>query len=180
MNIGSFFKLYLKKPKEVSAWLPSLKWVSKKVASYVPAGSKNIVEYGPGGGTVLRNILAKVGPDANFLAIEILPEFVKELRKIKDSRLKIVESDVMKEIKNLKLESTDVILSSIPLSRLTASDREKLIKDSYDALRPGGRMIIYHQISRLTLPILKKYFKEVEWSFNPQSLTLYFILVATK
>jgi phospholipid N-methyltransferase len=180
MNIRSFFKLYLKKPKEVSAWLPTLKWVAKKVASYVPADSKNIVEYGPGGGAVLKNILAKVGPESNFLAIEILPEFAGELKKIKDSRLKVVEGNVLEEIKKFQKESIDVILSSIPLSRLTASDREKLIKDSYDALKPGGRMIIYHQISRLTLPILKKYFKEVEWSFNPQSLTLYFILVAKK
>src|SRR3972149_2772368 len=168
-NLVSFFKLYLKKPKEVSAWLPSLRWVAKKVVSYVPVDAKNIVEYGPGGGLVLKNILAKVGPQANFLAIEILPEFASELKKIKDHRLKIVEGNVLKEIKNFKPKSIDVILSSIPLSRLSGADRDKLIRDSYDALRPGGRMIIYHQISRLTLPILEEIFEEVEWSFNLQS-----------
>src|SRR3972149_2517261 len=179
-NFISFFKVFVKKPKEVSAWFPTSRKVAEKVANLVPKTSTNIIEYGPGPGTVARAILSRVGIHAKFTAIEILPDFVKELRKIKDSRLEIIDGDVIKISQDFKKESADVVLSSIPLSHVPRAEREKLIETSYKVLKPGGRLIIYYQNGKMILSLLEKFFDDVEWSFTLQNFTPYFIFVAKK
>src|SRR3972149_598043 len=157
-NFISFFKVFVKKPKEVSAWFPTSRKVAEKVANLVPKTSTNIIEYGPGPGTVARAILSRVGIHAKFTAIEILPDFVKELRKIKDSRLEIIDGDVIKISQDFKKESADVVLSSIPLSHVPRAEREKLIETSYKVLKPGGRLIIYYQNSKGTFFFIQPFY----------------------
>jgi phospholipid N-methyltransferase len=112
--------------------------------------------------------------------IEILDEFVNDLKKINDTRLKVIKGDVIQKSSDLSKESVDVILSSIPLSRLEEDQRIKLIEVSAKALKSGGQMIIYYQTSKLSLPILENTFKEVEWHFDPRNFIPYFILIAKK
>ena len=180
MRILSFLRTFIKKPKEVSAFIPTLRRVAESIVNHIPLSANLVVEYGPGNGVVTKKILEHLAPGSKVIAIEILDEFVDVLKKINDPRLKVVKGNVLQKSLDLSEESVDVILSSIPLSRLEKNERRKLIEVSAKALKSGGKMIIYYQTSKLSLPILENIFKEVEWHFDPRNFTPYFILIAKK
>src|SRR5687768_11543363 len=88
-----------------------------------------IVEYGPGDGVMTRELLKCLAPDGVLLAVEANPNFLQILERIKDHRLKLVESTIQEVSVNLSefgLTHPDLIVSSIPFSYLKPKEREQI------------------------------------------------------
>jgi phospholipid N-methyltransferase len=144
---------------------------------------KTVVEYGPGDGVVTHEILKRLSPKGKMLVVELDPNFVKTLKRIKDPRLEVVQGTIQ-EISN-KLDSfgfknPDLILSSIPFSMIEKSDREKIVKNTFLSLKKDGKFIIFHQYSKLMQKYLEKYFDEVLIQFEPKNFLPCFIMAGYK
>jgi len=181
MTIISFIKT-LTKDYKVAAICRSSKFTARRIAKEVKPQYKIIVEYGPGDGVVTKEILKVLSSDGQLVVIELNPDFIRELKKIKDSRLKIISGDVAKISKKLKgFRQVDMIISSIPFTYFNPRTREEIIFNSYNFLRPGGKILLY-QYYLLMLPCLKKICgkKNVRWHVEPRNIPPCWIMIGEK
>ena len=129
-----------------------------------------------------KELLRLLPKDGQLIVIELNQEFLKELERIKDKRLKIINGDVInlsKKLEEFGLPRIDMIISSIPFTLLKKQQRESIIKHTEDALTKNGVFLIY-QYSPILLPLLKKYFSEVHVGFEPRNFPPYFFMTARK
>lgn len=166
----------------VGAIAASSRYAVKKVAGNLPSGTKYVVEYGAGEGSMTKGILEALPHGGHLVAVELNHDFWPALKLIKDERLELLNSDVAElsgRLKRLGLPKVDAVVSGIPFSFFLPSVRRKIIEQTAAGLSEGGVFIVY-QYSVLVLPVLKKYFREVKISFEPRNFPPYFIMIARK
>jgi phospholipid N-methyltransferase len=73
-------------------------------------------------------------------------------------------------------QGADAIISGIPFSLIPADEREAIVSQTRQALRPGGCFIAY-QNSRLLVPLIRRHFDSVTTVFEPRNLFPYFIMI---
>lgn len=132
-----------------------------------------IVEIGPGVGTISREILKRMRPDAVLLVFEINDDFVHHLRQnFGDTRMRIVHrsgTDVSEVLREMRLGSADYIFAGIPFSIMSDEARMAVLNNSYDALRTGGVMLVY-QFSGKVKADLEKLYGRVHRLFEPRNV----------
>ena len=166
-----FAREFLKHPILLGSMVPSSRFLVDRLLRQVdwPA-TRVLVEYGPGVGTFTAEILRRLRPDATLVAIEASPEFVRDLRRsYSDRRLAIVynsAAEVRGILDALELQSADVIVSGIPFSTIRSQERERILRQSKLALRPGGRFLAYQFSGKLRAD-LERVFGPVERDLEP-------------
>jgi phospholipid N-methyltransferase len=142
-----------------------------------------IVEYGPGVGTITGEILRRMRPDAQLIAIELNDEFVDHLAAhYPDRRLHVFGGsalDVDVCLRELGQSGADAIVSGIPFSTFPVELRERILGKSFDALAPAGRLLVY-QFSRAVLPHLRESFSDIREEFVPLNILPARIYCCTK
>ncbi len=164
-----------------SLW-PSSRFACDSICKQIPDNLERIFEYGSGNGVLTRKILEKLPENAHFFGIEINSHFGARLSELDDARFKPIIGDVVVEsgrMKKIAGGEVDVVVSGIPFSFLSKSDRMQVIDNTWTNLRPSGRFIVY-QNSIAILPMLKRRFKIAAVHFELRNLPPYFIMVATK
>lgn len=165
----------------VGAFAPSSRFVRGRVLRALPSRLNAVVEYGPGDGTITKELVTLLEPGGSLFVIERNHSFVEDLSsQFSDPRVKIVEGDAVAfaEEKVRNGEQVDVALSSIPLSFLSSEDRARFVKAVRASLGPGGRFIVFHQYSLLVLPLLRRHFARVRWQFEPRNFFPCFVMIA--
>ncbi|MBV8496704.1 MAG: methyltransferase domain-containing protein [Gammaproteobacteria bacterium] len=129
-----------------------------------------IVEYGPGVGGITLELLRHMRADAVLIAIEMNPDFVSYLRStIGDSRLQVVAGSaeaVGDILRRRGHQRADYIISGIPFSTIEAPMRERILRNTRDALDPAGAFLVY-QFSTRVLEDLRRFFGYVGRRFEP-------------
>ncbi|MCH8003263.1 MAG: methyltransferase [Nanoarchaeota archaeon] len=161
-----FFSNFLKKPKEVAAVTPSSKYVINKITKNIDFNkSKCIIEYGPGVGTITKEILKNLNQDAKLICFESNKKFCKFLNQdLEDPRLIIINDSAEKlnfYLEKLNINNIDYILSGIPFSLIKKEIKKEIIKKTRDNLRIGGKFIIYQQYNWHLKKYLDIYFKKI-------------------
>lgn len=161
-----FARTFFKNPIMLGSVIPSSRFLIKGVLDPIQWDrAKVIVEYGPGVGTITRDMLTRMRPDARLILIEMNQEFVKFLRDtIDDPRVRIVEgsaADVRKYLAEDGLAGADYVISGIPLGSMPMPIREHIVRETRAALAPGGSFVVYQFTSRV-LPALQRVFEVVE------------------
>ncbi len=154
--------------------IPSSRFLIREVLDPIDwPRAKVIVEYGPGVGTITRDILARMRPDATLLVIEMNVEFVRFLRDtFRDSRLRVIDgsaADVRSILKEHGFDNADYIISGIPLGSMPQPIREHIVQETRAALAPKGTFVVYQFTSRV-LPALQRVFGEVKRGFEPLNI----------
>lgn len=132
-----------------------------------------IVEYGPGVGTFTGEILRRMHPDAQLIAIELNGDFVDYLgANYPDPRLHVfrgsaLEVDVF--LRELARADVDAIVSGIPFSTIGTELRRRILSKTSSVLGPGGHFLVY-QFSRALLPHLRANFPHVHEEFVPLNI----------
>ncbi|MBI4991700.1 MAG: hypothetical protein HZB99_00590 [Candidatus Harrisonbacteria bacterium] len=181
MSGFNFLKAVIKDYK-VGAITVSSKYVVQSLMKELGSDFKYIVEYGAGDGIVTKEILKRLSADGRLVAFELNKDFAAELRKINDNRLKVLNDDVIvasRDLKKLGLPRIDAVVSGIPFTVIKPKERSEVILNTYSAINKGGIFLVY-QYTPLVLPILKKFFKKVDLSFEPRNFLPYFIMRAKK
>jgi phospholipid N-methyltransferase len=169
--------------RKVAALHPSSKYVVDRVVKAMDLDrARVVVEFGPAEGVMTRRILPKLPADGILVAVELNENFVSALRKIKDSRLRVVHGDVREIDAILRREgvaSADVMISGIPFSFFNPRERHELLSKISALLTPGGRFIAYQFTTHL-IPLLKCYFKRVHTQFEIRNLPPHFVFSCYK
>ncbi|MBL8149058.1 MAG: methyltransferase domain-containing protein [Blastocatellia bacterium] len=110
--------------------------------------AKVVVEFGPGTGSVTKEIMSRLGSQTKFFAFETNENMVSILRRrfptinvIHDSAENI---DI--HMKKRGIEQVDYIISSLPFTLFSPDLRIKIIEKSYTSLRPGGEFVAYQYL----------------------------------
>jgi len=170
MKYIKFVKEFLKHPKQVGAIAESSSFLARAMAEHI-GNAVNVVEFGPGTGSVTKEILKRLPADGQLTCLEINPKFCEDLKKIKDSRLKVINDDVRHFSRYVK--NYDCVLSSLPLAVFEKSQRDKII-----ALSGRAKTYIQFQYTPFLRPKLKKYFENVEVKFVPLNIPPAFVYVS--
>lgn len=169
-----FGRNFIKFPAMLGSVIPSSRFLVNDVLSQVDwQRARVLVEFGPGVGTMTREILKRMRPDATLVAIELNREFVSFLQaEIPDPRLRVVHNSAAKvrEVLNeLGLHEADYLISGIPYTNMPEAIRREIIAESKQALAPQGAMLIY-QFTRTVLPYLESSFSSVRQGFQPLNI----------
>ncbi len=170
MRFIKFIREFLKNPKEVGAVAESSGFLARKMAQQMN-GATNVVEFGPGTGSVTTEILRHLPKNGKLTCFEINSNFCERLKSIKDSRLKVINDDVQNCGKYV--EQFDCVLSSLPLATFGKSDREKII-----ALSSRSKTYIQFQYNPFLKPKLKQYFHDVKMKFVPLNIPPAFVYIS--
>ena len=166
-----FARNFLRYPKVLGSVIPSSRFLVDQLLRHVDwSAARLIVEYGPGVGTVTGEILRRMRPDALLIAIELNDEFVDFLAaNYPDPRLRVVRGSALEVdtfLRELERAHADAIVSGIPFSTISLDLRQSILSKSYQALGPGGRLLVY-QFSRAVLPHLRENFRQISEEFVP-------------
>ncbi len=145
--VTTFPGALITRPREVASVVPSSQELKNELSKLVKEHDPSlVVELGPGTGGTTKALLRSLSVDARLIAIEIVPEFVEELRQIDDPRLVVCQRDAV-ELSRILVETAskniDLVVSGIPLSTMRPSVAKALVADIYLSLAPGGRFVTY-------------------------------------
>lgn len=169
-----FAKNFLQHPRMLGSMIPSSRFLIQRILDRVDwAHARVIVEYGPGVGNVSRHVLRRMRPDARLVLIEMNEDFVSLLRaELRDARVTIVHgsaAEVGRILRQVGLDGADYVISGIPYSTIPGEMRQRILHESWNALRQGGGMIVY-QFTRKVVPLLREFFPEMEEEFEALNL----------
>lgn len=168
--------------RRVAALLPSSPAASRSVAARLPAGTRRVVELGPGTGAVTVELLRRMPDDGELVAVEAQASFSPILQSLKDARLELHIGDVREVLPKLSSsngDGVDAVVSGIPFSFMAPEIRESLLVTVRGLLRRGGHFVVY-QTSPALVPALKRHFGDVRWRFEPRNFPPYFVMVARR
>lgn len=170
-QLSLFARNFFKHPRMLGSIIPSSPFLIRRLLDQVEwQRARVVVEYGPGVGTITREILARLSPEATLLALETNPEFVDYLNQsLPDPRLHLVGGSaetVQAELTRLELPAADYIVAGIPFSTMPSESRCHILDESRDVLADDGAMLIY-QFSPKVRGDLRRLFSRVESSFEP-------------
>lgn len=157
---------FLKHPSMLGSVIPSSRYLVERLLAPVDwSRARCIVEYGPGVGTITREILARMHADARLLAFELNREFAAYLRRgLDDPRLTVVEGSATglgREMEALQWESLDYAVSGIPFSTMPPTVRDTILSGTQDRLGAGGEFLVY-QFSDRVRPHLERRFEVID------------------
>ena len=150
-----FFKRFLKRPFQIASIVPSSKALVERVASKMDFTEPRVIaEYGPGEGVHSREIARRMTPDSHLLLFELDAALARSLERqfSADPRMHVIHGDAASlpfELKRRSFASCDYILSGIPFSILKIEKKRALLRKTYDALKSGGKFIIYQVTNEL-------------------------------
>lgn len=169
-QLALFAKNFFRHPRMLGSLIPSSSFLINRVLGQVDwQRARVIVEYGPGVGTITREVLRRMRPDARLIVFETNEEFVGFLREsIPDARLEVVHGSAAEVGAHLSREGlkADYVISGIPFSTIPEGPRGEILRATQAALQPDGAFLVY-QFSPTVLPHLEETFSSVERGFEP-------------
>ncbi|MFT5444396.1 MAG: phosphatidylethanolamine/phosphatidyl-N-methylethanolamine N-methyltransferase [Myxococcota bacterium] len=144
----AFLRGFLDKPKEVGSFIPSSRFMEKRIVNTAALHTAKLaIELGPGTGGTTKALLRAMAPDAKLLVIEINPDFVELLKaNINDPRLIVHQgsaADIPDALAKHDLTTPDVILSGIPFSTMSWDLGLSIVRSVHAALPAEGRFVAY-------------------------------------
>ena len=165
-----FARNFFKYPAMLGSVVPSSRFLVKDIMAQIDWNRAHVVvEFGPGVGTITREALKRMRPDAVLVVIELNPEFVDYLRHtVRDPRLRVIHGSAA-HVRRILTEQgfgpADYIISSLPYSLLAEDARREIVSESRNALKAQGSLLVF-QYSRMLLPYLKSTFSSVKLGFQ--------------
>jgi phospholipid N-methyltransferase len=143
----AFLRNFLKHPEQVGSIIPSSQFLEKRIARLAGvAGSRVVVELGPGTGGTTRALLKSMKDNARLLCIELNAQFHAILRRIRDPRLILHHgsaADLATVMEEHGLDGADAVVSGIPFSTMPSATALRVLDGVYGVLVPGGRFVAY-------------------------------------
>jgi phospholipid N-methyltransferase len=166
-----FARNFFRHPRMLGSIVPSSRFLIKELLQPIDWNqARVIVEYGPGVGVITAEILRRMRSDAVLIAIEMNPDFVTHLRSaLPDERLKVVEGSaesVGEILERFGYGKANYIISGIPFSTISAEMRERILRNTSEALAPRGAFLVF-QFSTRVLEDLQRVFHYVRRKFEP-------------
>jgi phospholipid N-methyltransferase len=157
-----FLRAFAANPRQVGAILPTSRQAVRDMLDLgdVP-GAGLVVELGAGTGSQTGEILARMGPDARLVALEIDPKLAALLEeRYDDPRLQVVCDSAEHLQKHLGGALADVVVCALPFTSLEPGLRRHILESLPRALAPRGVALVI-QYSPLIQSELRRLFPSV-------------------
>jgi phospholipid N-methyltransferase len=169
-----FARNFVKHPKMLGSFIPSSPFLIKHLLSQIDFESARvIVEYGPGVGTISKELVPRLRPDARLVLIEMNEEFVQFLQsELVDPRVTVVHgsaAEIREILTLLGVGGADYIISGIPYSTMPSPVRRAILHESKQALNRNGQFLVY-QFTRTVLPYLQPVFRSIRQDFELRNI----------
>ena len=175
---------FLRNPKEVGALVPSSKFLTREIVGNIEFNtSKNIVELGPGLGTITKEILKKSDSNTKVICFEVNKKFFNYLNEnIKDGRVTFINDGaekLKKYLKKIKMKRVDCIVSGLPFLNFKHSKKEQILKAVQESLSNDGKFILFQYTNELGA-MLRSYFSKVTRKFVALNIPPSFVYLCEK
>ena len=179
-----FARNFFKNPRMLGSVIPSSRYLVHQLLRDVDwEHARVIVEIGPGVGTISREVLRRMRPDATLVAFEINDDFVRHLKQnFHDPRLRVQHrsgAEIHEALRELRLGKADYVIAGIPFSIMSDEDRMAVLRNSRESLTEGGTMLVY-QFSNKVRTDLEKLFGRVQRMFEPRNVLPAHVFKCTK
>jgi phospholipid N-methyltransferase len=163
-----FLQAFVAHPRQVGAVLPTSRRAVRDMLDLADVpGADLVVELGAGTGVQTGEILARLGPSARLLALEIDPALARLLReRYDDPRLQVVCDTAENLEDHLDGATADVLVCALPFTSLPPDLRRRILDRLPHALGRTGVMVLI-QYSPLIEPELRKRFASVRRRLSP-------------
>jgi phospholipid N-methyltransferase len=143
----AYMKTFLK-DKDVASITPTSPFGVKRVCSNINFDRNNvIIEYGPATGVFTDYLLKNMKNGSHLIAIERNKDFKCILQnRIHDPRATIINDsaeNVLEALKSCKQSAADYIISGIPFFWLPKDIKDRILCNTYRALKDGGKFLVY-------------------------------------
>ncbi len=172
----SFLRAFLANPRQVGAVLPTSRAAVRDMLDLADVpGADLVVELGAGTGVQTGEILARLGPGARLVSLEIDPQLAKLLdARFDDPRLQVVCDSAENLDVHLGGQRADVVVSALPYTSLEPALRRRILDRLPVSVAPGGTVLVI-QYSPLLLRELRRLFPSVRqrisvWNVPPAFL----------
>jgi phospholipid N-methyltransferase len=179
-----FFKRFLKRPFQIASIVPSSRALVERVASKIDFDHARVIaEYGPGEGVHSRELAQRMRPDTQLLLFELDAAFSRDLARQfeSDRRVHVINANaatIGSELARRGIAHCDYIISGIPFSILELEKKRDLLRQTHDALAPGGEFIIYQVTNELRQHAID--FARADSEYFLQNIPPMFITVFSK
>jgi phospholipid N-methyltransferase len=163
-----FFRAFLAHPRQVGAVLPTSRAAVRDMLDLadVPAADL-VVELGAGTGVQTGEILARLGPDARLVSVEIDKDLARLLEeRFDDPRLQVVCDSAEDLDVHLGGKRADVVVSALPYTSMPPPLRTRVLDSLPAVVAPGGTVLVI-QYSPLMLGELRRRFPSVRQRISP-------------
>ena len=163
-----FLRAFAANPRQVGAILPTSRLAVRDMLDMGDVhGASLVVELGAGTGSQTGEILARMGPDARLVALEIDPRLAKLLEeRFDDPRLQVVCDSAENLPEHLGEERADVLVCALPFTSLDPGLRRRILDSLPGALAPHGVALVI-QYSPLIQSELRRLFPSVRRRISP-------------
>ena len=182
MSTYSYLKNFLRDKNVASVTPTSQKCVKHVCKNIIFQNDNIIIEYGPGTGVFSKYLLSKLTKDSRLILLETNPDFVEQLKQIRDPRLEVYHEsveNVMDVVGSRMKGKVDYIISGIPFSFLDETVKNKILKHSAELLKKGGKFLAYQTSGHLKDP-LRKVFGNLDTEFEILNIPPMLIYEAVK
>ena len=181
-----FIYQFLNKPKTIGAIIPSSKYLSKKILSFVDFNKEGIVllEYGPGTGPFTSEIVKYLKPTDQLIVIELNSKFAADLKEKfkKYKNVKIYEdcvSNIQKILTKERIEEVDYIISGIPFSVLPRDVIQDILINT-KSIMSNNTLFLLYQYSKFKKGTFEKYFKMIDIKFVLRNIPSAYVFCMNK
>lgn len=178
MGRSGFLSQFFKKENNVGAIAPSSRLLAKKLMKSIDfENDRTFVELGAGTGIITREILKNMHEDAILYVFETNESFCRRLERIDDPRLVILQGSaehIKERLKEERIESVDVVLSSIPFTIIPKEVKDRIMQGAIELLGEAGTFFQF-QYSLQSYRYFKRLFGEVKLDFMAYNLPPAFI-----
>jgi phospholipid N-methyltransferase len=149
------FSRFLRSPRTVGALTASSRALAEAMVTGLDLErSRHIVELGPGTGALTGAIVDRLGTDSRFLAIDIDPRFVQQIRKRwPDVECVCASAERVDALATERgMLPVDHIVSGLPFVSLPLPMTREILASIGRALRPGGTFTTFQYVHGYRLP----------------------------
>jgi phospholipid N-methyltransferase len=175
-----FLRAFAANPRQVGAILPTSRLAVRDMLDMGDVRSADlVVELGAGTGSQTGEILARMGPDARLVALEIDPRLARLLEeRFDDPRLQVVCDSAENLAQHLAGEKADVLVCALPFTSLEPRLRRRILEALPDALGQDGVALVI-QYSPLIQSELRRLFPSVRRRISPLNVPPAFLFACS-
>ena len=175
-----FLRAFVANPRQVGAILPTSRWAVRDMLDMgdVPT-ARLVVELGAGTGSQTSEVLARMGPDARLVAMEIDPQLAKLLEeRFDDPRLQVVCDSAENLHDHLGGQKADVLVCALPFTSFEPDLRRRILEEMPRVLAPRGVALVI-QYSTLIQKELRRLFPSVSRRITPWNVPPAFLFACS-
>ena len=143
-ELGLFFALWLRKPRDLAAAVPSGPILADAIARHVTRDRPgHVLELGAGTGSITRGLLRAGCPASRLVVIEREPALARFIRR-NSSGVTVIEGDAT-HLRPLLLEQgisqLACVVSSLPIKWFPLDDQQAIVTQVFSLLDPDGCLL---------------------------------------